>query len=167
MLKRQLQHARPCPQLADSQRRDALIAGQELDELVAIEAAVALVDELDGNLLHARVAGVLARRERRERVRKPARKIPADIGDLGRHQVEVVEQPVRRRFDESSVADVVGQRPVRAAQHAHVLGKSRKRVARAAARIGIDRESRGERQRALLEALDAEQFVTKRLLRNG
>ena len=30
---RQLQHARPCPQLADRQRRDALVAVQELSEL--------------------------------------------------------------------------------------------------------------------------------------
>ena len=64
---RQLQHARPRPQLADRQRRDALVAVEELDELLAIEPAVAVPDQLDGHGVDARVAGVLARGERRQR----------------------------------------------------------------------------------------------------
>ncbi len=61
---RQLQHARPRPQLADRQRRDALVAVQELDQLLAIEPAVAVADQLDGDRVDARVTGVLARGER-------------------------------------------------------------------------------------------------------
>ena len=63
---RQLQHARPCPQLADRQRRDALVAVQKLDELLATQAAVAVADQLDRDGVDARLTGVLTRGERRQ-----------------------------------------------------------------------------------------------------
>ena len=64
---RQLQHARPRPELADRQRRDALVAVQELDQLLAIEPAVAVANQLDRDRVDARLTGVLARGERRQR----------------------------------------------------------------------------------------------------
>ena len=54
---RQLQHARPRPQLADRQRRDALEAVEEAaSSCWTIEAAVAVPDQLDGHRVDARVA---------------------------------------------------------------------------------------------------------------
>ena len=58
---RELQHARPRPQLADRQRRDALIAVQEDAELVTIDAAVAVAHQFDGHRVDPRFARVLAR----------------------------------------------------------------------------------------------------------
>ena len=58
---RELQHARPRPQLADRERRDALKAVEEERELRHIEAAVAVADQLDGNRVDARVARLLSR----------------------------------------------------------------------------------------------------------
>ena len=81
--------------------------------------------------------------------------------------MEVVEQPVRRGRDELSGAHVVGQRAIGAAQHADVVLESRKRVARAASWIGIDGQAGGERQRTLLEPLDAQELVAQRLLGRG
>ena len=66
---RQLQHARPRPQLADRQRRDALVAVQELDQLLAIQPAVAVADQLDRDRVDAGLPGVLARGQRRQRAR--------------------------------------------------------------------------------------------------
>ena len=131
---RQLQHARPRPQLADRQRRDPLVAVQELDQLLAIQTAVAVADQLDGDRVDAGVTGVLARGQRRQRARVRARQIPADVGNLGCDQMEVVEEPVRRRHHELPGPDVVGQRAIRRAKHADVVLEPRKRVAGAAAR---------------------------------
>ena len=122
---RQLQHARPRPELADGQRRDALIAVQELDELLAIEPAVAVPDQLDGDGVDARLAGVLARRERGKRAGVRARQVPADAADLGGDQMEIVEQPVGGRPHELPGADVVGERAIRAAQHPDVVFEAR------------------------------------------
>ena len=65
---RELQHARPGPQLADRQRRDLLVAVQELDQLLPIEAAVAVADQL----------------RPRSRRRGPARRAraPASVGSV-------------------------------------------------------------------------------------
>ena len=58
--------------------------------------------------------------------------------------------------DELPVRDVVGERAVRRAQGARVVVEARKDAARAPApRLGSTVKLRGERQRALLEALDA------------
>ena len=57
---RQLQHARPGPELADRQRGDALIAVEKLPELLRLQPAVAVTDELDGDGVNAGVAGLRA-----------------------------------------------------------------------------------------------------------
>ena len=70
---RELQHARPRPQLANRQRRDTLIAVQELDQLLAIQPAVAVTDQFDGDRVDAGVTGVLTGGERGQRARVRAR----------------------------------------------------------------------------------------------
>ena len=164
---RELQHARPGPELANRQRHDLLVTVQELEQLLAIEAAVAVADQFDGDGVDASVAGVLASGKRRERARVRAREISPDVRDLRRDQVEVIEEPVRRRHHELAGADVVGERAIGRAQHADVVVESRKRVFRAAAWIGIDRQAGGQRQRAVFEPLDAEELVAQRLLGRG
>jgi hypothetical protein len=88
-----------------------------------------------------------------------------NVTDLGGHEVEVVEEPFGRRRDELACPDVVGQRPVRVAQYAGIVVEPGKDVPRAAPRARIDGEARRERERALLQPLDTEQFVAKRFLR--
>ena len=63
----------------------------------------------------------------------------ADVADLRRHQVEVVEQPFCRGGDELPGPDIVRQGPVRVAQHAGVVIESRKDVTGAAPRARVDR----------------------------
>src|SRR5437763_17156902 len=58
--------------------------------------AVAVPNELDGNSIDAGVTGLLTRRQRRQCAIVRAREVPTDIGDIGGHQMEVVEQPLRR-----------------------------------------------------------------------
>ena len=94
---RQLQHARPRPQLADRERRDALIAVEELRQLLPVEPAVAVAQQLDRDRVDARVAGLLARRQRRQLAVVAPRQVLADVDDLRRDQVEVVEEPFSLR----------------------------------------------------------------------
>ena len=63
---RQRQHARPRPQLADRQRRDALVAVQEQLELLPLEPAVAVAHQLDRHRVDPGAPEVLARGERRQ-----------------------------------------------------------------------------------------------------
>ena len=90
-----------------------------------------------------------------------------DVADLRRHQVEVVEQPFGRRRDRLSRPHVVGQRAIGLAQDARVVVEAREDVARARPRAGIDGEARGERERPLIKAFDAEQLVAERFLGRG
>ena len=156
---RQLQHARPCPQLANRQRRDPLVTIQELDEVLPIETTVAVPDQFDGNRVDPSMSDMLTGGQRRERPRVRARQIPADIGNFGCDEVEVIEEPVRCGHHELSLPDVVRQSAIRGAQHADVVLESRKRISGAAARVGIDGESGRERERTLLEPLDAQELV--------
>ena len=162
---REFQHARPRPELANRQRHDLLVAVQELEQLLTIQAAVTVADQFDGDGVHAGLSGVLASRQRRERARVRARQISPDVGNLGRNQVEVVEEPVCGRHHELAGADVFGERAIGRAQLPDVVVESRKRVPGAPARIGIDGEARRQRERTVLEPLDAEELVAQRLLR--
>jgi hypothetical protein len=76
--------------------------------------------------------------------------------------MEVVEQPFRGGGHELALVDVLAESAVRRAQRARVVVEARINAAGAPARRGVDREPRRQRQRALVETLDAEQLVAKR-----
>jgi hypothetical protein len=76
--------------------------------------------------------------------------------------MKVVEEPFRGGGHELAVVHVLGKRPVGRAQRAGIVVEARKDAAGAPAPRGIDGESRGQRQRALFEPLDAEQLLAKR-----
>ena len=114
----ELEHARPGPQLADRERRDRLVAVEEAEELLPVEAAVAVADELHGQGVDARVSGELAGGELGQLAVVAARQVLAHVADLGSDQVVVVEQPLRRRRDELS--PVHGERSRRAQGDTHL-----------------------------------------------
>jgi hypothetical protein len=63
--------------------------------------------------------------------------------------------------------DVVGQRAVRRVEQPGVVVEPPEGAVAAAARIGIERETPGQRLGALLELLDAGELVAQRSLRLG
>ena len=132
-------------------------------ELLPLEPAVAVPNELDGDSVDAGVTGLLARGKRRQFAIVRAREVLADIGDFSGDQMEVVEQPLRRGRNKLSGPHIVRQGAIGAAQDANVVLESRKNVPRAPARVGIDREAGGERQRSLFEPFDAQELVAQRL----
>ena len=158
---RQLEHARPGPELADRERRHALEAFDERGQLVPREPAVAVAQQLDGHRIDARLAHVFRRREARQFAVVGAGQVPADVLDFRRHQVEVVEQPLGRWGDEDAGPYVMRQRTIALAQHAGVFFEPGKDAAGAAARI--DGKAGCYRQGTFFEALNAEQLIAERL----
>ncbi len=162
---RELQHARPRPELADGERGDRLEGVQPAHELGAVEAAVAVADQLDRERVDAGVPRLLPRGELGQLAVVAAREVLADVPDLGGDEVVVVEEPLRRGGDELAAVHVAGERAVRLAQHADVVVEAREDAPRRASRR-VHREAGRERAGPLVEALDAEQLVPERLLRD-
>jgi hypothetical protein len=126
----QPQDTRPRPQLADSQWRNRLIAVHEADELGAVEAAIAVPDELESHRVHSRVPRPLPLRKPRKLSIVRLRKVLAHGADFCRHQIEVIEQPLGRRCDVFASVHVASQGGVRSAQDASVVGQARKEALR-------------------------------------
>ena len=121
-----LEHDRPGPELADRKRGDPLVTVQERRELVRIEPAVAMPEQLDGHRVDTRAAGMILRGQRRQLAIERARQVQSNVADFRADQVVVVEHPFGRRRDELAVADVIGERPIRATQDVCVVTKARK-----------------------------------------
>ncbi len=158
----ELQHARPGPELTDGQRRDALVTVQELQQLLAVQAAVAVAHQFKRQHVHAGLAVVFAGRDRRQRARVPARQVPANLRDLGDDQRKVVDEPVGGRRHKSSGPHVVGQRAIGGAQQAHVVFEPRERIARPASWIRIKEQAGRKNPGAVLNAVDAQQLGAQR-----
>jgi hypothetical protein len=160
----ELEHARPCPQLADRQGSHGLVAVHEAHELLAVQAAVAVADELDGHRVDPGIARPLPERQLRQLSVVAGGKAPADVEDLGRHEMEVVEDPFLRGSHELAAVHVLGHGEVRLAQDAGVVLEARQDVARGASGARVESEPGGEGARALLQTLDAQELVAQRPL---
>ena len=120
------QHRRHGPELAHRERRDALILANDQLEQRGIESSVRVRDELDGELVHARIPGERARpRELRQLVVVAARQRGAHFAHLLDDDVEVVEQPLARRTDGDAARGSATEHGVRATQHALRGGEAR------------------------------------------
>ena len=91
------------------------------------------------------------------------RQVLADLDDFGGEQMVVVEEPLAGRRDEGAVVDVFGQRLVGVAQDARVVTQAPVDAAGAAA-LRVNRETRRQGERPLLEPFRAEQLIAERLV---
>ena len=106
------------PQLADGQGLHALESADEALQRIAIEAAVGVCDERPGQAEHAwiplqRPVGKLG-----ELAVEPGREILPDLPDDLVHDVEVVDEPFRRRRDRAFLPDHPGERAIALEQDA-------------------------------------------------
>ena len=122
---RELQHARPRPELAERERRDALIAVEEERELRQVEPAVGVAEQGDRHRVDARFAGFFACRERGQLAVVASRQVFADFDQLRRNQVEVVEEPLGGGRDEGAFADIFGEGAIRGLEDALVVAQPR------------------------------------------
>src|SRR5690606_7204209 len=118
---RQLERARPCPELPDGQWRDRLERVDEAMESLRVEAARAVPYELPSHRVDPRKAGELVRGDGRQPTVERGWKIVSDVAGGGRDRVEVVEQPFGGGRRGLAPPRVVRQIDVHAAQHAHVI----------------------------------------------
>ena len=117
---RELQRARPGPELADRERRDRLEGADEPLQPLRVEPARARSDQLERERVNAGESGELVGGDARKPLEERRREIVMDVACGGRDDVEVVEQPFgggRHRL----LPRVVGERRVDLAQRAHVL----------------------------------------------
>ena len=92
-----------------------MVAVEKLRELLPFEPAVAVPNELDGDSVDAGVTGLFARGKGWQFAIIRARQVPSDIRDFSGDQMEVVEQPLRRRRNKLPGPHVVRQGAIGAA----------------------------------------------------
>ena len=120
------QHGRHGPELAHRERRDALVLLDHQGEQCRVEASVGVRDQLDGDLVHTRVAGKRARtRQLGQLVVVVARQGGAHFVHLLQHDVEVVEQPLAGGADLHAFGRHTRERVVDAAKYALGRGQAR------------------------------------------
>jgi hypothetical protein len=154
---RERQHAGPGPQLADGQWRDALVTVEKHSEVAPLEPAVAVTDEFGRHGVDPGAPGMLAGRDRRQLAIVGIRQVAARIRDLGRDEMEVVEQPFAGAGDEPAGAHVAREHAIGLAQHPCVVVEAGTHAPGAPARIEC--ETRGEGRGAVVETIGAQQFV--------
>ena len=117
---RQLEHARPRPQLAHRQGRDRLEGHDEAVETLGVETAGAVADQLRGHRVDPRLTGVLVRLHLRQTAVERGRKIVPDVPGRRRDDGEVVEQPLGGRRGLFALTGVVAEIQVDLAQCAKI-----------------------------------------------
>jgi hypothetical protein len=128
------QHDRDRPQLAHLERRDRLVGGDEARETLGVDAAVAVGDRLEGEVVDARQPGRGPFRQARQLAAVALRQMPLGRADLLLDQVEIVEQPLRGGGDAQVRGDVGGLSFADVREDAFVRGEARQQPVAGAAR---------------------------------
>ena len=160
----ELQHARPRPDLAESQGHHGLVGDHEADDPIDVDPSVALVNDLLGHGVDPRDLRSVARLELRKLCVVTARQIVPRLANLGFDEVEVVQQPLGRGLDQVAAASIVGEDPVGLAQARRVVARPTGEIIDSPAPMPRQHMAGCERPRALLERLDAEGLRSRWLI---
>ncbi len=128
----QAKHDRDGPQLAQLERDDGLVGGDEAAEVVGIDTPIDMRDQLQGDAVGAGVAG---QRPARQPGKLPAvlpRKVSPGGPDLRFNEVEVVEQPVGGGGDALAFTGGGADQFVGGQERIGILRQSRQQAASAA-----------------------------------
>ena len=158
-----LQRYRDGPELPDREGLNLLIRVDVGNQDLGIKAAVGVSDKGPS---HAEDAGITSERagdEFRELAVIARRQIGADLTDLRFHQMKIVDQPFSRRRDLAPVVDRLHDRSIGRQEDRGIVAKSGGQ-SQAPGRMGSYGLRDRKTLRVRLEALDAEQFLTDRLL---
>ena len=155
---RELEDARPCPELADRERRDRLEGADEPLQALRVESAGARSDQFERERVDAGKPGEIVGRNAGKPPEEAGWKIVMDVACGGGDDVEVVEQPFGSRRH-AFLAVVLGERCVDVSQHTHVCRELPEMGVAAAAALRADREQRRQAPGVLFQQFDAEQFL--------
>jgi hypothetical protein len=120
------QRGRQRPHLAQLQFTRLLVGAQQLHQQVLVEGTVGVRDEGPGHAVDARQSGQRLGLQHRQAAEIAARQAFVDGQQLGVDEVEVVQQPLRRRADVNAGGRLRQQHRMRLAQHADVAAQARK-----------------------------------------
>ena len=141
------------PEFAEREGTDRLVGGDECVEGRRVDAAVRMGDKLHRDAVGPRAVGG----EGGQLVEVGAGQKPAGGVDLLLEQVEVVEQPIRRRADASAPLVRCGEQLVGVNEHAFVVRQPREQPAGRA--IVCEAMGAGDQARMSLQLLDGEQLA--------
>ena len=159
---REAQHYGQGPQLAEREHAHRLVRGHEALEAVAIEPPITVRDGLERDVIHTRQAAGRPLGQARELLTITPRQMASGGTDLFLDEVQVVEQPLRRRSDAVLRRDRGREGRAGREQHSLVVGQAREQAIRQS--LGT-RAVRGCETRAiLLHLIRAEQFGAQRRL---
>ena len=119
------------PKLADQQRRAALIGLHELPQNRAGNQAVGVGNIGPGDGENTRIAGKMAFGQFGQLAVKARRKILGDLAQLQFHQMEIVQQPFRRRRDRLSPLDGTSAESISVQQDIDVVAQSSRQAGHA------------------------------------
>ena len=158
---RELQRARPGPELAHREGRHRLEGADEPLKPLRFEPAGADSDQLERERVRAREPGELVGGDARQPLEERGREIVMDVARGGRDDVEVVEQPFGRRRH-AFMPRVLRELRVDVAERAHMVVDLPQVGAATAAAPRRNREQRRQTPGVLLEQLDTQQFPATR-----
>ena len=160
------QRRRQRPHLAQAQLAGLLVGLQEVHQQVLVEGAVGVGDEGPGDPVDARQAVERLVLQHRQRTVVAARQRGVDLRQLRLDEVEVVEQPFRRRADVVPGRGLAADEAVRGAQRTDVAAQPREEGRpRPAHRCGVLRQAQAARM--LREPLRAEDLGPQRRLQHA
>ena len=159
---RQAQHDRDRPKLAQLQRPDGLVGGDESAQAPRVDAAVAVGDELQRDRVNDGVAGRAAAKQLGKFLTVPLGQVAPGRPYLLLDKVEVVAQPLGGRSKTNLVFPLIRDQAVGIEEDTLVLIELREQKIRPP--LLLDDVPRRELLRVLLELLEAEQLGAKRLI---
>src|SRR5271165_2916824 len=158
-----LQRYRDRPKLADREGLNFLICVDVGNEDIGIETAVGVGNKRPRHPEDAGITRERAGDEFWELAVVARRQIGADLTDPPFHQMKIVDQPLSRRRDLAPIVERLHDRSIGRQKDRGIVGKSggqRQAAGRTGSYSLRDRKTFCMR----LKALDAEQFLTNRLL---
>ncbi len=120
---RQPQHDRDRPQLAQLERRHALVRADEAAQAAGVDAAVAVRDDFQRDVVHARQACRRPAFQSRQFAAVTPGQMPARQPDLFLDQVEIVQQPFAGRRHPPLAPTGLGQAIAGVRKHRLVVGQ--------------------------------------------
>ncbi len=150
------------PQLADRERLDTLVGVDEAAQHLGVQAAVGVRHERPRQAVDTRIASMGVVGELGQLAVEAGGQVVADLAELILDDVEIVDEPFRRRRDGPLLADGAADRAIRRAQDAAVVLDALQQ-ALPAGRAAQDGLGGGQALGVLLESLDPEELRPDRL----